>query len=193
MARIPYVDQEELPVDKQSLLDTLSDETDPSEDRGHSLRGGTLNVYRAMANNVALLEAFQTYGSAVWDESGLSPREREFVILSVAFRTRSRYEWHQHVRVALDEGVSPDDVRAVSSGDHDRLEPEIAAIVDYVAEFVDGSVDDATHDRITAHYDDEEVLGIGMLAGTYLGLARVLDALTVDTEVEFVGWDLENL
>lgn len=191
MARIPYVDQQDLPADKQSLLDTLSDETESSD--AHSLGGETLNVYRAMANNVALLEAFQTYGSAVWDESGLTPHEREYVILAVSYHTRSHYEWHQHVRVALDEGLTPDEIRAVSSGDHDALAPEYAAIIDYVGAFVEGSVDDETHERLAAHYEDEVILGIEMLAGTYLGLARVLDALAVDTEVEFVGWDLENL
>ncbi|WP_435176509.1 carboxymuconolactone decarboxylase family protein [Halorussus sp. AFM4] len=193
MARIPYVDQEDLPPDKQSLLDTLSDETEPDEDSAHSLRGGTLNVYRAMANDVDLLEAFQTYGTAVWDESGLTPHEREVAILSVAYHTDSRYEWHQHVRVALDEGLSPDEIRAVSSEEWDQLDPELAAIVEYVRDFVQGSVDDAAHERISEHYADDVVLGIGMLAGTYLGLARVLDALDVETEVDFVGWDLENL
>jgi len=191
MARVPYVDQGDLPADKRSLLDTLSGETESSD--AHSLGGETLHVYRAMANNPDLLEAFQTYGSAVWDGSGLSPHEREFVILSVAHHADSRYEWHQHVRVALDAGLTVDEIRAVSGGDREELAPATRALVDYVGEFVDGTVDDATHDRIAAHYDDETVVGVGLLAGTYLGLARALDALAVDTEVEFVGWNLENL
>jgi len=191
MARVPYVDQEDLPDDKRSLLDTLSEEAESSD--AHSLGGETLHVYRAMANNVDLLEAFQTYGSAVWDESGLSPHEREFVILSVAYHADSRYEWHQHVRVALDAGLSVEEIRAVSGGDREELSDDARALVEYVGEFVDGTVDDATHDRIAARYDDETAVGIGMLAGAYLGLARALDALAVDTEVEFVGWGLENL
>jgi alkylhydroperoxidase family enzyme len=191
MARVPYVDQEDLPDDKQSLLDTLSEEAESSD--AHSLGGETLHVYRAMANNVDLLEAFQTYGPAVWDESGLSPHEREFVILSVAYFADSAYEWHQHVRVALDEGLTVAEIRAVSGGDREELTPDARALVAYVGEFVAGSVDDATHDRIATYYDDETVVGIGMLAGAYLGLARALDALAVETEVEFVGWNLENL
>ena len=193
MPRIPYIDSEELPPDKRSLLDTLSDETGSGEDRAHSLQSEVLNVYRAMANNVELLEAFQAYGSAVWNEAGLTARERESVILSVAYQTRSAYEWHQHVRVALDEGMTPQEIRAISGGELDQLDSAIEAIVDYTGSFLSGSVDDATHERIRSHYDDGVVLGIGMLAGNYLGLARLLSALDVDTEVDFVGWGLENL
>ena len=192
MARIPYVTPEELPEDKRSLLDTLDDEDEIGE-RDHRLEGGTLNVYRTLGNKVDLLAGFRAYGSTVWAESGLTPHEREFVILSTAHWIGSAYEWHQHVRVALDAGLSRAQIRAVSASELDRLEPEHAAIVEYVRAFVDGAVEEATHERITEHYDDEVVLGIGLLAGLYLGLGRVLQAFDVETEVSFVGWDLEDL
>jgi len=191
MARVPYVDPEELPADRRALLDTLSD-ADP-DDREHSLRGGTLNVYRAMANDDDLLEAFRAYGGALWRESGLAPREREFVILTTARAAGSAYEWHQHVRVALDEGLSPEAIRAVAAGDDDALDPAHAALVAYARRFVDGRVDDGVHDRLLTHYDGEAVVGIGLLAGLYLGLARLIDALGVGLDGEFVGWELENL
>lgn len=193
MALIPYVDSEEVPAEKRHLLDTLSDKDDQVDNRNHSLRGGTLNVYRVMANNVALLEGFQEYGTTVWEESGLTPFEREFVILSVAYYTDSPYEWQQHVRVALDEGMSPKQIRAISDGKFDELEDRHAALVQYVDSFVDGSVNDSLHENVSEYFDDDVVLGIGMLAGTYLGLSRLLGALDVDTEVDFVGWNLENL
>lgn len=193
MGRLPYVDPEELPAEKRHLLDTLSDEDDETEERDHALRGGTLNVYQVMANNPALLEAFRSYGKTVWEESGLSPFEREFVILSVAYHTESAYEWQQHVRVSLDEGMTPEQITAVSSDDLDRLDVKHAAIVRYVTDFVDGSVDDAAHTELNRHFDDDVVLGIGLLAGAYLGLSRLLDALEIDTEINFVGWNLEDL
>ena len=191
MARVPCVDPEALPEDKRELLDTLSDADE--EARDHDLKGGTLNVYRSLGNNVALLEAFRSYGSAVWHESGLTPHERETVILATSYHANSPYEWHQHVRVALDEGMSREEIRAVSSGDHEALEPELAAIADYVEAFVASEVDDETHDSLADHFDEDVIVGIVTLAGLYLGLARALDAFDVETEVEFVGWDLEKL
>lgn len=193
MARLSYVDPSDLPADERELLDTLSDDDVDAADRRHSLRGGTLNVYRALGRNLALLEGFRSFASVAWTESGLSPHEREVVILATAYYADSAYEWQQHVRVALDAGMDPEQLLAISRETPDRLAPEHAALVAYVQRFVDGRVTDETHERLTAHYDETVVLGVGMLSGCYLGLARVLQALEVDLESTFVGWDLENL
>lgn len=193
MVRISYLDPEDLPADKRALLNTLSEDVAEKGDRGHSLRGGNLNVYRAIGRNLALLEGFRSYASVAWEESGLSSHDREVVILSTAYHAGSSYEWQQHVRVALDVGMDPEQLLAISHEKTDLLTAEHAAIVEYVERFVDGSVTEETHKRLAEHYDEAVVLGVGMLSGCYLGLARVLQALDVDLESEFVGWSLENL
>jgi len=189
MARIRYADPDELPEDKRHLLDSMSDH----EGGDHGLRSDRLNVYRLLGRNPAVLAGFREYLGVVWGESGLDAHEREVVILATARRAESAYEWHQHVRVALDEGMSAETVLAIARGESDRLSAEHAALLDYVTAFVDGSVDDAIHDRLADHYDEATILGIATLAGSYLGLAHVLAALDVDLEVEFVGWDLERI
>ena len=193
MARIPYVDPESFPEEKRDLLDSLSDKAEELDERAHNLEGGTLNLYRTLGNNVALLEAFRTFAGEVWGGSDITIQEREFVILGVSHKIDASYEWHQHVRIALDEGISPEEIKAVSSGEYDVLDDRTVALLNYVRSYVVGEVDDATHDALAAHYNDETIVGIGMLASTYLGLARQIEALDVETEVEFVGWDLENL
>ncbi len=193
MARIPYVDPESFPEEKRDLLDSLSDKAEELDERAHDLEGGTLNLYRALGNNVALLEAFRTFAGEVWGGSDITIQEREFVILGVSHKIEAPYEWHQHVRIALDEGISTAEIKAVSSGEYDVLDDRTVALLDYVRSYVVGEVDDATHTALAAHYNDETIVGIGMLASTYLGLARQLEALDVETEVEFVGWNLENL
>ncbi|WP_318567244.1 carboxymuconolactone decarboxylase family protein [Salinigranum marinum] len=191
MTRVPLVERADLPPEKRPLLDTLDDES-PPETRGHGLSGGTLNVYRSLANDVGLLEAFRRYGTAVWEGIELTPQEREIVILATAAAAGSEYEWHQHVRVALDAGVPTAQIRAVS-GDRDALPPERAALAAYTERFVEGSVDDASVDRLRRFFHATTLVGVGQLAGLYLGLARQLDALDVDTEGPFVGWELERL
>lgn len=193
MVRISYVDSEDLSPEKRDLLDTLSDDVPDEGERGHSLRGGTLNVYRAIGRNLPLLEGFRSYAGVAWDQSGLSPHEREVVILSTAYYVESSYEWQQHGRVALDAGMEPEQILAISRKEMDRLAPKHAAIIAYIEQFVDGQVTDETHERLAEHYDEETVVGIGMLSGCYLGLGRVLQVLDVELESEFVGWDLEDL
>ncbi|MFB6163582.1 MAG: carboxymuconolactone decarboxylase family protein [Haloarculaceae archaeon] len=192
MARIPYAEPSDLPADKRHLLDTLDDDASADAERRHSLPAGTLNVYRAIGRTPPLLEAFRTYAGRAWNECGLAPHDREIVILATARATDSAYEWQQHVRVALDAGMDPDQLVAVARSESDQLGPARAALVAYVDAFVDGAVTDATHDRLAAHYDEETIVGVGLLAGCYLGLARVLQALDVDLEAPFVGWGLEN-
>lgn len=191
MARITLADPEDLPAEKRSLLDSLSDADDAVVD--HDLEGGTLNVYRALGRNLAILEGFREFGGAVWHGSDLEPVERELVILATSYHTDMRYEWHQHVRVALDEGIPPETILAVSMDRLDDLDPAHARLVEYVERFVSKDVDQETHERLVEHYDEPTVVGIDMLSGLYLGLAHVLDALDVELEAPFVGWELENL
>lgn len=191
MARIDLAAPEDLPAEKRSLLDSLSDADDAVVD--HDLEGGTLNVYRALGRNPPILAAFREFGGAVWHGSDLEPVERELVILTTAYHTEMAYEWHQHVRVALDEGIEPEIILAVSMDRPDALDPEHARLVEYVERFVAGGMDDATHDALLAHYDEPTIVGIGVLSGLYIGLSYVLDALDVELEAPFVGWELENL
>lgn len=193
MARISYTNPADLPEDKRDLLDTLSDDVADDNERRHSLQGGTLNVYRAIGRSPSLLEGFRSYAGVAWEQSGLSPHEREVVILSTAYFAESTYEWQQHVRVALDAGMDPEQILAISREETDRIAPEYAALVAYVEQFVNGRVTDETHEGLVEHYDEEVVLGVGILSGCYLGLGRLLQAIDVDLESEFVGWDLENL
>ena len=189
MARIGYADPADLPEDERHLLDSMSDH----EGGDHGLRSDRLNVYRLLGRNPAVLEGFREYFGTVWSEAGLDAHEREVVILATARAADSRYEWHQHVRVALDEGMSAETVLAIARGEPDRLSDQHAALREYVTAFVAGDVDGAIHARLADHYDEATVLGIATLAGNYLGLAHVLDALDVDLEAEFVGWDLEGV
>ena len=193
MARITYTVPEDLPAEKRSLLDTLSERTGSDAVVDHSLEGGTLNVYRAMGRNLELLEGFRDYGSDVWTAGGLTPHERELVILATCHTAGNEYEWHQHVRVALDEGMAPEAILAISMDRPEELEDRHAVLVEYVRHFVAAAVDDAHHDRLATYYDEPTIVGIDVLAGLYLGLAHVIDALAVETEVPFVGWELENL
>ncbi|SNR24502.1 carboxymuconolactone decarboxylase family protein [Halorubrum vacuolatum] len=193
MARIDPVDPIDLPAEKRDLLDTLSEKTSDEDTVDHPLEGGTLNVYRTLGRNLGVLEGFRAYGSVVWNESGLTPHERETVILATSYHAGSAYEWHQHVRVALDEGMSPEHILAIASEESDRLDEPFAALVAYVEAFVDDDVDDAIHARLAGHYDEETIVGICALTGCYLGLARLLSSLDVETESEFVGWKLERL
>lgn len=179
MARVPYVDETALPGEQQDLLVS-------------ALQGIELNVYRAVGNNPETLYGLRTLLGALWRDSGLDPEQRELVILAVANETGSEYEWHQHVAIACEVGVSDSDILAVAADDLGRFDRGDQAIIQYALAVVRGDVDDDCHAALAARHGPATVVGVTALASGYLSIVRLLAALDVDTERPFVGWQLEN-
>lgn len=183
MARVPYVPEEDLPEECQHMIGSQT-----------VRRGENMHILQVIANNLPLLEARRKYGAALREASGLPERERELVILTVAHHLASRYIWHQHARFSAGSILSVDEISALRAERNDQFDESEAALMRYVRGFADKEIDDNAHQEIARFYDDERVVGIGMIAMGYVGLALGVDAFGVDIEEsEFVGWDLENL
>lgn len=193
MTRVPLVDIESLPDNVRETVETSPEENELPAEYTSLLPEGAPDIFLAIANHPPVVEAFRELQSVLWHEIGLSPVERELVILSVAREHEMPYEWHHHVRVALGEGIDPDTIRAVSNRDYSSFDAPSAALIRYAQAFVQGEVDDTVHEELTRHYDPEIITGIGLLAGFYSGTAETMKAFDMDLEVPFVGWELENL
>lgn len=180
MARVPYVDPADMPEEYRDLVVS-------------SLQPGkTVHVYQAVGNNPEVLDGLRTFLGSIWDESGLSDRERELAILTTARTVESSYEWHQHVGIAKDAGVSEAEILAISEGAYEAFDAGETALLEYTEAVVEGRVTDELSDALAEHYDANAVSGATAAAAGYLGLARTIDALGVEIEVgdEFIGWDL---
>jgi len=192
MARVPYVDSESFAGDRD-LLETSMDPDALPEAYRDRFSTGTIRVHRAVGNNPELLGGFREWNATTWHESRLSERERELTILASARANGSRYEWHQHVRHGLSVGLTPAEIRAVGRREYEAFPEREAALLAYATATAEGAVDDDTFDRVAAAFDRERVVGATMLVGSYSGLARSLDAMGVEPEEAFVGWELEEL
>lgn len=179
MARVPYVDETALPTQHQDLLVS-------------ALQGKELNIYRAIGNNPEALYGLRTFLGTLWRDSGLDPDQRELVILAVSHEADSAYEWHQHVAIARDIGISDDDILAIADGDLDHFDHSDQILILYALAVVRDTVDDDCHAALAARHGPETVVGVTALASGYLLVGRLLAALDVDTETPFVGWRLEN-
>lgn len=192
MARIQLARESEMPEGKEDLLSAMALSEDIEEQYRHLMTSSRRNVYGAFGKSPAMLKAFRALAGILWSESELSPREREIVILRTARELDSRYVWHQHGRIALSEGLSADEIRAVGMNVLETFDDREAALLAYVRAYLTGSVDDALHDALTAYYDEQQVVEIGMLTGVYAIICRSMDALDIGLEEEFIGWDLSN-
>ena len=173
-ARVPLLDRDDLSEEYRYLLD---------EDVL-----GELNLFRAMGHAPRLMQAYMRFGTALWNAGDLSTRERELAILAVARSCRSRYEWHQHVRIGREADISTEELRAIARNDETPFPEREQAIVRYAGAVAVGTVTEPLFAAAATVTDTETVVGLTVLAGHYLLTARFLDALAVPTEAAFAGW-----
>ncbi len=175
MARLPLPTRESLPDDVKERWDRTA------------ARGPVLNIMRAFLLNPGIeINAF-----SVWRASGLSPRAREIVILRAAYVRESTYEWHQHVRIARDAGLTDDVIEAVRGWrDASVFSEDERALLAFVDGLDGGRPSDDSLAAVSKGRTDGEVFGVLYLITMYFQLAHVMAALDLETEEPFVGWAL---
>lgn len=181
MARVPYRTPDEL---DEPYSDLVVSSLQP---------GKTVNVYASVANNPPVLEGLRAFLGSLWNDSGLTDRQREMVILTTAAEMGASYEWHQHVSIARDAGLSNAEISAIAEDDTGGFDATEVALMEYARAVVRGEVTDDLHDAMTEGFDDDAVVGAAATAAGYMGLGRIIEALGVEIEAgdEFVGWQVE--
>jgi alkylhydroperoxidase family enzyme len=101
------------------------------------------------------------------------------VILRVASRARSGYEWSQHSRMGRDAGLTEGQIDAVTEGPAaavwTSLERTLLSAVDDMID--DRAVGDTTWVELAAHFEPAAILELLFLIGGYLCLAAVLNSI----------------
>ena len=75
-----------------------------------------VNLYRALAHAPDLLRAWIAFAWTLRGHDRTSRRLRELMILRTALLHRSEYEWHQHLRMAREAGVTLGPVLRIREG-----------------------------------------------------------------------------
>lgn len=153
---------------------------------------GELDLLRAIGSNPPVLKSYMRHGTRLWEDAGLSPRRVELVTLAVARELDNEYEWHQHVALARDAGLEPGEIRAVGADRTSAFDGADRALVSYARRVARHDVGDETHDALAEHVDDETVAGVATLVGHYLATATVIEALDLQPETAFVGWEPDD-
>jgi 4-carboxymuconolactone decarboxylase len=138
------------------------------------------NIVRVAYNNPDMFRGFGSMSGRVHNASHLSDRTRELVVLSVTGSLQSTYEWSAHAPIAQKQGVSPEDIDALWSGDIEHFQGIDRATVEFAIAVDRASVDETIWEQARQYYSELELLDMTMLAGFY-GLASRL-AITFDIE-----------
>jgi alkylhydroperoxidase family enzyme len=140
------------------------------------------NGITAPLHHPRLTGRFLAFNGALLTDGALPPRWRELLVLRVAWRTGSRYEWLQHVRMAPRFDLTAEHIRAVAEGGGRWDEPEgdLLAAADQLMDRY--RIDDATWDRLTAHLDTRQLIEVPFVVGAYTLLAMAY--LTFDLPID---------
>ena len=112
-------------------------------------------------------------------DAKLRVEHRELLILRVAWRTRSGYEWAQHSRMGAEAGLTGDQLEAIAEGPAAAVwTPLERALVTAVDEMIDDhAVSDATWAALASHFEPAEMFELLFVVGGYLCLAAVLNSI----------------
>lgn len=188
MARLPYATRESFPDDLKYVWDAVARDTTAGGEAQPA------NIFRTMGNNAALLRAYLRLGNGLWANCGLDVKTRELAILRAAILRHSSYEWHQHVRIGRDAGLTDEQILALHHWRQSELfsdaERAMLRYIDALAE-TDHPTQEV-HDELARHFPPATLVGINILAAFYFATAKFLGAMEVEPETPFVGWELRG-
>jgi alkylhydroperoxidase family enzyme len=172
MARVPYLDQADLPAEYQQFLKR------------------PISLFRGLANSPGALQVHHEFGEWVRWSSKLEPKLREHIILLVGLMHKSKYEVSHHIQIAMDSfGVSEAeiwDLIAYLDGRPTEFSPASIAALNLARELVQtGKHSDETWGAAAAHFSNEELTDITVIAAFYVYVVLVLAGLEIDVEPDY--------
>lgn len=146
------------------------------------------NALGTFMHHPRLAGPFLTYNAVLLEHPALGHRLRELIVLRVASRTGSAYEWAQHTRLAARYGVSTEEIDAAAgrapAHSWTPLEADVLAATD---QLIDGyRVDDDTWARLAEQLDARQLVEVVFVVGTYTCLAMAFNSfgLQLDPELQ---------
>jgi len=145
-----------------------------------------LNIFRTLAHHPRLLRSWLPFGGRLLQGSSLPERDRELVILRVAARCRSDYEWGQHVAIGRIAGLADEEVLRVASFTGDEGWPAWEALLLRATDelVIDHCIEEPTWTALADTYDTSQLIELTMLAGHYAMLAGTLRSAGTRTEMK---------
>jgi 4-carboxymuconolactone decarboxylase len=144
------------------------------------------NILSTFVRHPALTKEFLRFNVHLLFHSTLPPRLRELAILRVAHRTGSGYEWAQHVKMGLREGLTEDEITGVQRPAEfpaaDEFDRTVLAGVDELMDSYELS--DATWSALSERLDERQRMDFVFTIGCYITVAMALKTFGIELDQE---------
>jgi len=146
--------------------------------------GPVLNIFRTLVHAPKALGRFNQWGGYVLSRrNDLPPREREIVILRTGFLCKSGYEWTQHVRIGLREGLIDAEIENLKIGAGASWSAADAALIRACDELhADQFISEATWAELRKHFSEKQCMDVVFTAGQYTQVSMMLNSFGVQLD-----------
>jgi alkylhydroperoxidase family enzyme len=146
--------------------------------------GQAPNVLATMLHHPGLPGPFTIFGNVLLRKPTIGHRNRELMLLRVAWRTGAVYEWVHHVLLASQYDITKDDISALVDGTTSKTwtarERDLVVATD---ELLDSyRISDETWRRLAQHFTEEQLVEIPFVVGTYTCLAMAFNSWNLQIE-----------
>jgi alkylhydroperoxidase family enzyme len=141
-------------------------------------------VLGVLLNHPRVAGPWLTFNNTLLGKPTIEPRQRELLIVRIAWHARAEYEYLQHVRLAKQFGVTDEEIEAVTVGPEARTWSPVEADLLRAADelYDDAQISSATWARLSEHFETQQLMEIAFVVGTYLCLAFVLNSAGVQLD-----------
>lgn len=173
--RITPITRDELSAGAQKVFDTWSAGGEPK------------NIFRAYFRNEALNQNWAEMAAHLFFKNSLSSRQREILVLRTCWRTRSDYEFINHLEIARDRELLTEEEMLDLTRDDRRLDwsPEEAALA-AAADELDAMADvtDETWTTLADTLSDRQLLDAIVTVGGYTINSMATTGFGIDLDPE---------
>lgn len=170
MPRIPYPDLDEVHPKVREAYDEL-----PVK----------INLFRMLAHAPRNYRPLLQLGGTILGRQKLSSKLREHAILLVAQLSRARYEWVQHVPIALGCGIAQEQIDALEREEFTSpcFDDEERRVLEFSRQVLqDVRPSDAALAGVSEFLSHQEVVELTLTVGYYMTMARLMETTGVDVD-----------
>lgn len=149
-------------------------------------RGSVPNIYATLARHPKLFTPRLNFGRYIQRGSTLPAREREILILRIAWLSSGEYEWSVHNSIGMQNGLSKEEIRRIARGlqvpGWNAFDASLVRAADEL--YQNMFIGDETWSRLARRYDTHQMMDLAMTVGWYHLLAMGLNSFGVQLDVQ---------
>lgn len=106
----------------------------------------------------------------------ISPPDTERIVIHVASRVGCQYEYAHHTRMALEHGISREEIESLTNDDDDIWSARTGTLLTAADELLENkNLSAATYQRLRGELDEDQIVEFSMIVGHYVMAAMMLN------------------